>query len=125
LNDYGIGQRLITLHNGRLRYCPSFKTWLVYTGSHWSIDRIDAARRLAHDCMLQFASQALSSGSDAMSKFAGSCLNSQRITAAMREAQPRLVVTVEQLDCDPYLLNFPNGTVDLRAGEMDLTRRAT
>jgi putative DNA primase/helicase len=118
LNDYGNGQRLITLYNSRLRYCPALKTWLVYTGSHWSIDRIDAARRLAQDCMLQFAQQALASGSDATSKFAGSCLNSQRITAAMREAQPHLVVTVDQLDCDPYLVNFQNGTVDLRTGEM-------
>jgi|ERR1017187_1303523 putative DNA primase/helicase len=118
LNDYGNGQRLIVAHGGCLRYCPAFKTWLVYTGSHWLVDRVDAARRLAQAAMLEFARQAMISGGETASKFAGGCLNSQRITAAMREAQPHLVVNVDQLDCDPYLLNFKNGTVDLRTGEI-------
>ncbi len=117
-NDYGNGQRLILMHGSRLRYCPAFKTWLVYTGLHWSVDRVGAARRFAQDAMLEFARQAMSSGSETASKYAGSCLNSQRITAAMREAEPHLVVTVDQLDRDPYLLNFKNGTVDLRTGEI-------
>ena len=117
-NDYGNGQRLIMAQGKRLHYCPAFKTWLVYTGSHWSVDRVDAARRLAQEAMLEFARQAMSHGSETASKYAGSCLNSQRITAAMREAEPHLIVTVEQLDREPYLLNFKNGTVDLRTGEI-------
>jgi putative DNA primase/helicase len=116
-NDYGNGQRIIATQGKRLRYCPAFKTWLVYTGSHWLIDRVDAARRLAHETMLEFARQAIARGGEAASKFAGSCLNSQRITAAMREAQPHVVVTIAELDVDPYLLNFQNGTVDLRTGQ--------
>jgi putative DNA primase/helicase len=117
LNDYGNGQRLIAAQGEHLRYCPAFKTWLVYTGSHWSIDRVDAARRLAQETMLGFARQAMTRGGETVSKFAGACLNSQRITAAMREAQPHAVITVDQLDRNPYLLNFQNGTVDLRTGE--------
>lgn len=31
-------------------------------------------------------------------------------------AKPDLVITAEMLDADPYLLNCPNGTIDLRAG---------
>jgi putative DNA primase/helicase len=68
--------------------------------------------------MLEFARQAMSNGSETASKYAGNCLNSQRITAAMREAEPHLIVTVDQLDREPYLLNFKNGTVDLRTGEI-------
>jgi putative DNA primase/helicase len=117
-NDYGNGQRLIVAHGKHLRYCPAFKTWLVYTGSHWSVDRVDTARRLAQEAMLEFARQALTSGAETASKYAGGCLNSQRITAAMREAEPHLIVTVDQLDREPYLLNFKNGTVDLRTGEI-------
>ena len=117
-NDYGNGQRLILAQGKRLRYCPAFKTWLVYTGSHWSVDRVDAARRLAQEAMLEFARQALSSGAETGSKYAGLCLNSQRITAAMREAEPHLIATLDQLDREPYLLNFKNGTIDLRTGEI-------
>jgi putative DNA primase/helicase len=36
----------------------------------------------------------------------------------MREAEPHLIVTVDQLDREPFLLNFKNGTVDLRTGEI-------
>ena len=117
-NDYGNAQRIILTYGTRLRYCPAFKKWLVFTGSHWSVDRVDAARRLAQEAMLEFARQAMSSGTETSSKYAGSCLNSQRLTAAMREAEPHLIVTVDQLDRAPYLLNFKNGTVDLRAGEI-------
>src|ERR1035441_8232156 len=53
LNDYGNGQRLIVAHGRCLRYCPAFKTWLVYTGSHWLVDRVDAARRLAQPATVQ------------------------------------------------------------------------
>jgi putative DNA primase/helicase len=117
-NDYGNGQRIISKFGRRLRYCSAFKSWLVYDGTHWSVDRTDAARRLAHETMLEFARQALTSGGETASKFAGRCLNTQRITAAMREAEPHLVVTVDQLDRQPYMLNFKNGTVDLRSGEL-------
>jgi putative DNA primase/helicase len=118
LNDYGNGQRLILAYGERLRYCPAFRTWVVYTGTHWSVDRVEAARRLAQATMLEFADQAMTSGGETALKFAGSCLNSQRITAAMREAEPHLVVTVDQLDRQPNLVNFKNGTVDLRTGEI-------
>jgi putative DNA primase/helicase len=36
----------------------------------------------------------------------------------MREAEPHLIVTVDQLDRQPNLLNFKNGTLDLRTGEI-------
>ncbi len=41
---------------------------------------------------------------------------SSKIAAALMEARPTLQIDVEQLDSDPYLLNTPAGTVDLRTG---------
>ena len=41
-----------------------------------------------------------------------------RISAVLTEAAPMLQVDVERLDSDPYLLNCPDGTVDLRTGKM-------
>ena len=123
LNYYGNAQRFIAIHADRARYCHALNAWLIFDGTHWKIDRIDAARALAQDVMLEFAGQAMKSGNDTVAKFAGASLNSQRITAAMREAQPHLAITSDMLDADPWLLPFENCTVDLRTGAQRPHRR--
>jgi putative DNA primase/helicase len=66
----------------------------------------------------KFARQALAGKNEAAAKFAASCLNSQRITNALREAQPHLSIRPADLDTHPDLLNFMNGTVDLKTGRL-------
>jgi putative DNA primase/helicase len=116
-NDYGNAMRGVAMHGDSLRYCRDFNGWLRYDGRRWARDTVDGARKLFQDTMLEFARQALGAGNETASKFAGSSLNSQRITAAMREAQPHLPISAADLDRDPFLLNFQNWTVDLRTGE--------
>lgn len=41
-----------------------------------------------------------------------------RLSATMKEAQPMLEVSIERLDSDAFLLNTPDGTVDLRTKEI-------
>lgn len=41
---------------------------------------------------------------------------SRAISAALKEAHPMLLTTPDQLDANPYLLNTPSGTWDLRDG---------
>src|SRR5690242_1771173 len=31
-------QRFIELHGDKLRYCPPWGKWLIWTGTHWQID---------------------------------------------------------------------------------------
>ena len=52
-------------------------------------------------------------------------LDSGRLNSMARLAQsdPKVVVSVSDLDTDPYLLNCANGTVDLRTGELREPRR--
>lgn len=42
---------------------------------------------------------------------------SRAITNCLKEARPMLLTSPEQLDADPYLLNTPSGTYDLRVGQ--------
>lgn len=44
--------------------------------------------------------------------------NTLRISATLKEAQPNLAVDLEKLDSDGFLLNTPDGTVDLRSKEL-------
>ena len=41
---------------------------------------------------------------------------SARISATLTEARPSLEIDVQELDADPFMLNTPDGTVDLRTG---------
>ncbi len=40
------------------------------------------------------------------------------ISATLKESTPTLQIAVERLDADPFLLNTPGGTVNLKTGEM-------
>jgi putative DNA primase/helicase len=51
-------------------------------------------------------------------KFARSCLNARRIASLLSMAESEIFVRPAELDTDPYLLNFLNGTVDLRTGKL-------
>jgi putative DNA primase/helicase len=122
-NDYGNAMRIVAAHGDVARYCHAFGAWLIFDGRLWARDVNDAMRRVVQNVFLEFARQAVTQQHEAASKFAGSCLNSQRITAAMREAQPHLAISPEEMDRDPHLLNFLNATVDLRTGERRPHRR--
>ena len=42
------------------------------------------------------------------------------VTATLQAAKPMLEISVDELDADPYLLNTPAGTIDLREGVSSL-----
>ena len=49
---------------------------------------------------------------------AAKLLASSAVSNALREAEKKLLVNIEQLDSDPMLITFANGTLDLRTGEL-------
>lgn len=122
-SDYGNSQRVIVLHGSDLRYCHPLAKWLVWDGRRWAVDDGERARDLSQETILEFARQALADKNETAAKFAGGCLNSQRITNALREAQPHLAIRPAELDVDPHLLNCANGTLDLKTGRLREHRR--
>jgi putative DNA primase/helicase len=117
-SDYGNAQRLIEMHGAKLRYCTPMRKWLIWDGRRWQIDNRDQIREIAQNTVLELARQALEARNDTMSRFAGHCLNSPRLAALIREAQPLLAVSPNELDTHPWLLNFLNGTLNLRSLEL-------
>ena len=53
---------------------------------------------------------------EAYEKFAIKMRDSRKVTAALKEVRPMVVVEPGELDKDPFLLNTPSGTYDLRQG---------
>ena len=51
-------------------------------------------------------------------KFIISCRNSNRIHSTLKEAIPDLCINISKLDNNPYLLNMPSGTYNLKTAEL-------
>jgi putative DNA primase/helicase len=116
--DSGNAERLIALYGNDLRFCHAFRKWLVWDGMRWAVDDTDQARRLAKQTMLEFLRQAVDAKNELAEKFARGSLDARRIASMLSMAEPEIFVRPEQLDVDPHLLNFINGTVDLQTGEI-------
>lgn len=118
LNDNGNAERVIRLHGSVLRYCHGFRKWLWYDGRRWAVDDTDQARRLVKDAMIQTARQANTHRAEAVLKWATRSLDHRRLTSALSLAECEIFVRAAELDTHPDLLNFLNGTVNLRTGEL-------
>jgi len=117
-NDAGNAERLIAIYGKDLKYCHAFKKWLVWDGSRWAVDDIGQAVLLAKKAMLAFLNQAVENRSEAADRFARACLDARRLGSLLTLAQCELPVRPGELDTDRFALNFKNGTVDLRTGEL-------
>jgi len=117
-SDWGNAQRLMAHCGKELRYCHDFGKWLVWDGCRWAVDTGERARTMAQKTLRAFLLQAVEARHENATKFAAGCLNTKRISNALREAQPMCGIAAEDLDANPILLNFLNGTVDLRTGDL-------
>ena len=117
-NDVGNAERLIALYGDRMRYCHAFKKWLIWDGRRWAVDESGAARLLATEAMLAYLGEATHADDRDHMRFAYGSLEARRIANLLSMAEPRLAISTGELDAQPFLLNFLNGTVDLRTGEL-------
>jgi putative DNA primase/helicase len=124
LTDSGNAERLTFLHHDVLRYCPG-QGWLVYDGKRWAPDVKDRVERLALGTVrnMEHELDQLRGGDKTALEVLQHIKKSEsargiRAMVGLARTDPRIVVTVDQLDADPWLLNVQNGTLDLRAGEL-------
>lgn len=122
--DTGNADRLVTMHGADLHYCFSFRKWLLWDARRWTIDDTAHSLTLAKRTMANFLQQAIEAKNDTAEKFARSSLEIRRLQAMQTLAQPELYIPAAELDRAPYLLNFVNGTVDLRTGTLRPHRRS-
>jgi putative DNA primase/helicase len=131
LTDAGNAERLLHYGEGDYAYIAAFDRWVVWDGTRWPVDDKEQQhmRAEAHDMAHLFIMQAAAAvkedkpATKEVLKFATGCLNTSRINNMLREAQPHAIRKVEELDRDPLLVNFLNGTLDARTGELREHRR--
>lgn len=121
--DAGTARLLVNTFGDSIRYCHTWKTWLVWDGVSWNADETGVVMTLAKNIAAQIAQVAISSGDMSLLKFAVKTANLPRLNAMQSTAASDVPVRVEELDQDNWLLNCPNGTVDLKDGQLRLHDR--
>lgn len=122
--DQGNGERLVARHGKDLRYCYTWKTWLVWDGRRWKCDDTGEVERRAKETARSIYIEAGQTEDDnerkELVKWARSSESQHRRKAMIESAQSELGMPVkpDELDGDPWLLNVLNGTLDLRTGEL-------
>ena len=116
-------RRFLKQHGDRVRFCHSWGKWLCWTGTHWQIDDGGAVMRLA----MATADSVWHDAKECMTKpvvdFAVATSGHGKLSAMLKLAAADVPVSVDDLDANPWLLNCPNGTLDLRTGELKPHRR--
>jgi len=118
-SDESLALEFATLHEGDLRYVAPWGQWFEWDGTRWVRDHtlrgFDLARAICRAASARCNSATL----------AKTIASATTVAAVERlaKADRRLAATTEQWDRDPWLLNTPGGTVNLRSGQVREHRR--
>jgi P4 family phage/plasmid primase-like protien len=128
LTDMGNAERLVHRFGADLRYCYPWGRWIVWDGTRWIPDTSGRVHAVAKETVRGIYKEAAKAGDDqsrkAISRHATASESETRVKSMAELAKPDLPVSLDDLDADPYLLNVPNGTLDLRSGELRPHARA-
>jgi len=113
-SDDALALRFAERHANELRYVAKWSAWLCWDGVCWRFDNtLSAFDRARVIC------RAAAAGCNKL-KLRKELASAKTVSAVERLARSdrRLAATVEQWDADPWLLNTPEGVIDLRTGIM-------
>jgi putative DNA primase/helicase len=127
LTDLGNAERFIARHGEDVRYCYPWSRWLVWTGARWERDEAGHVYRLAKDTVRGIYQEAAAAEDEdrrkALAKHAARSEAEAKIKAMLELSKSEVPISPAELDAEPWLLNAPNGTIDLRTGELRDHRR--
>jgi putative DNA primase/helicase len=122
LTDVGNAALFVEQHGGSFRYCYSWRSWLHFDGRRWRRDAGDVAVRCGKETARGWFTEAAQTTDEArrkaVAKWATYANSEPGLRRMLLLAQAELAITPDQLDADGWLLNCPNGTVQLRTGHL-------
>ena len=122
--DSGNAERLIDYCGERVRYCASDGAWYVYDGLRWAQDTTLHIEGLAGEALCDIYDEARNAGDpDLRQKLgrwavASEAVARRRAAVEIARSDRRVAIRPSDLNCDGWLLNCLNGTLDLRGGEL-------
>ena len=121
LSDEALAIEFATTYRDELRFVGAWGKWFHWTGSVWRQDDTLTHFDLARKITRRIANQLPAGLSAAQSLSEPKRIASAKTVAAvlaLARADRRLSATADQWDQNDWLLNTPDGVVDLKTGEM-------
>lgn len=122
LTHTGNARRLVQMCGHKIRYVVEDRRWLRWTGAHWAPDPgAHHANSCVHELIEAMKREAAEMSADASSplrKHIRSSQSASAIRSTLEVARTFAGVTHDELNRDPWALNCPNGTLNLRTGEL-------
>lgn len=121
-SDTHMVERLVRIYGDEILYCGARGGWMVWDGSHWSVDELQVVKGIYLANILSSASgEALSripqaSKAEGIATKLASGTTHERVLK-LAEAHPQLAVSQNVFDADPWVLNTPEGVLDLQSGK--------
>lgn len=114
--DQSNSRRFRKRHGDKAKYCHPWSKWLLWNGKQWCMDEGDGALRLAMEVADSVWNDAKTNLTREIVQFAARTSNRSALRSMLELAAADLSVAIDDIDSDPWLLNCPNATVDLRGG---------
>lgn len=128
LTDTWVATQIAKMVHDRLRYVPETAHWHVWDGHVWARDRRNMAEHLVRQALVRLSALLLdrvahlSEDEQKSARKAAFALQQRAAltkTIPELQANPALTLTLDHFDRDDWVLNTPDGIVDLRTGRLD------
>ena len=115
--DVGNSERLVHRYGENLRFCYPWKSWLLWNGRQWLVDRFGRANQYGKTTARRIYDEAAAEEEDArrgeLSKWARTSEGERAVRAMLTLAASDVSVPPDTFDADGNLLNLQNGTLEL------------
>lgn len=130
LDDLGNAQRMHDMYEDILRYCYDFKSWYIYDNVRWVEDKTENVSIMANDMLKSMEIGLLNEAiketdpkkSEDMVKAYKKHIKNSRSNKGknnfLKETMPLLPITSSELDSHIELINAPNGTYNVKTGQL-------
>lgn len=126
LTELGYAHRLLHVYGDHIRYVAAWRSWLVWDGSRWISDVTGQVQRWAKVIARNITTGAIAASQGDAKARAEAERQARRAESAssikgvltLASTDELVAVTPDHLDADPFLLNCPNGVLDLRTGQL-------
>ena len=116
-SEDSLARQFTEKHHENMRYVAAWGQWMIWDNTHWLKDETLKALDLSRAICREAAAKANERQATLASAKTVAAVN------ALARADRKHAATVDQWDTDLFLLNTPEGTVDLRTGRMRPHRR--
>jgi len=125
LTDVSNAKRLVARYGNDLRYCVPWRDWLIWDGGRWAVDQTQELVWRAKQTVLamKHEAKAFDDEDGRRTELLAHCRRSQNVSrlkamCEVAESEREVVITPEELDRNPFVLNCKNGTLGLQTGQL-------